>query len=68
MNNELPWKISKGKLHIASFKYFQEALDYIEYANKRGATVILQSPHELKDTITIYRADGVREEMPKGIL
>ena len=29
---------------VAEFKYFQEALDYKDYATKRGATVVLRTP------------------------
>ena len=42
IEDKFPWK------NVASFYYFQEALDYVQYCNVRGSGVYLQSPVEVK--------------------
>lgn len=37
-----PWTL------VAAFNYLLEALDYIEAVNKRGASVVFQSPAEVR--------------------
>ena len=38
LEDKKPWKLT------ASFRYLQEALDYLEYAQKQAVLVVFQSP------------------------
>lgn len=40
--DQKPWKL------VAAFNYLLEALDYIDSVNKRGASVVMQSPAECR--------------------
>jgi hypothetical protein len=53
-------------IKVASFQYFQEALDFLEYCNKRGASVILRTTYDgSKWTAKRYPAEQplVREKV-----
>lgn len=59
-NYKLPFEVwRESRVILAKFCFLQEALDYIEYANKRGSVVILRSWNGKGWTKKLYRPGSI---------